>query len=67
MLKLSPKELKAIVKIRGIKVYKSISEDKLLSALSSTKPAKKSENSFEDPKPRIEKIKKEFNEELYSI
>ena len=33
MLNLSPKELKSIAKIRGIKCYKSMSEDKLLSAL----------------------------------
>ena len=33
MLKLSPKELKAIAKIRGIKGYKSMSEDRLLMLL----------------------------------
>ena len=33
MLNLSIKELEAITKIRGINVYKSISEDELLSAL----------------------------------
>ena len=38
MLNLSPKELKASAKIRGIKVYKSMSEDELLSALNSSKP-----------------------------
>ena len=32
---LSKKELKVIAKIRGIKGYKSISEDELLSALTS--------------------------------
>ena len=33
MLNLSPKELMVIAKIRGIKGYKSMSEDKLLRAL----------------------------------
>ena len=48
MLVLSPKELKAIAKMRGIKDYKTVSEDELLSALSSSKPLKKSENNFDD-------------------
>ena len=39
MLDLSTKELKAIAKIRGIKGYKSMSEE-LLSALNSSKPVK---------------------------
>ena len=38
---LSTKELKTIEKIRGIKGYKSMSEDELLSALTSSKPVKK--------------------------
>ena len=33
MLNQSRKELKAIARIRGIKCYKSMSEDRLLSAL----------------------------------
>ena len=41
MLDLSPKELKAITKIRGNKGYKSMSKDELLSALSSPKVKKK--------------------------
>ena len=40
-LKLSLEELKASAKIRGIKAYKSMSEDELLSALISSKPVKK--------------------------
>ena len=38
---LSAKELKGIAKIRGIKGYKSMSEDELLSDLTSSKPVKK--------------------------
>ena len=38
---LSTKELKIIAKIRGIKGYKSISEDELLSSLTSSKPVTK--------------------------
>ena len=38
MLKLSPNELKEVLKMRGIKGYKSMSEDELLSALISSKP-----------------------------
>ena len=41
MLNLSSKELKSSAKIRGIKDYKSMSEDELLSALISSKPVKK--------------------------
>ena len=69
MLNLSPKELKAIGKIRGIKGCKSMSEDRLLSALKASESLKESEKNFDDTKPkinfskpRIEKIRKEFNE-----
>ena len=41
MLDLSLKELKAIAKIRGIKDYKSISKDKLLSILDKSEQAKR--------------------------
>ena len=41
---LSTKELKAIAKIRHIKGYKSMSEDELLSALTSSKPVQKVKN-----------------------
>ena len=51
MLNLSPKELKAIVKIRGIKGYESMPENKLLSAL------KASEREMNFDQTRIEKIR----------
>ena len=53
MLNLSPKELKAIAKIRGIKSYKSMSEDRLLSALKASESLKESGNNFDDTKPKI--------------
>ena len=62
-LELSLDKLKAIAKIRGIKGYKSMSEDEILSAFNLSKPAKKGKKpkaSFS--KARIEKIRKEFNE-----
>ena len=43
MLNLSPKELTAVAKIRGIKGYKSMSEDELLAALTSSKPVRQGE------------------------
>ena len=46
MLKQSPKEVKEVAKIRGIKGYKSMSEDELLSALISSKPVKKVKRSL---------------------
>ena len=46
MLSLSLKELKAIAKIRGIQGYKSMSEDELLSALTSSKPVKNQKQIF---------------------
>ena len=42
MLDLSTKELKAIAKIRGIKGYKSMSEDELLDVLTLSKLVNKS-------------------------
>ena len=59
MLNLSPKELKVIAKMRGIKSYKSMSKDELLSAFNL------SEINFS--KARIEKIRKEFNESRHKF
>ena len=41
MLNLSIKELKVVAKITGIKGYKNMSENELLSFLTSSKPVKK--------------------------
>ena len=57
-LNLSLKELKLIAKIRGIKCYKSISNEKLLSALDELEPAG-SGNNFDNV--RIKKIREDFN------
>ena len=68
MLNLSPKKLKANAKIRGIKGYKSMSEDELLGTFISSKPvrkSKKTETNFS--KARIEKIRKEFNESRHKF
>ena len=59
MINLSLKELKTIAKIRGIKGYKSMSEEKLLSVFNEWKSVKESGKNYDDA--RIEKIKKDFN------
>ena len=59
MVNLSLNELKTITKIRGIKGYKSMSEERLLSVLNGSESVKESEKIFDDA--RIEKIKKDFN------
>ena len=63
----SSEEIKDVAKLlaqkRGIKGYKSMSEDELLSAIISPKQLKKSEKpKINFSKPGIEKIRKEFNE-----
>ena len=72
MLNLSLEELNAIAKIRGIRGYESMSGDIeywLLSALKASESLKESGKNFDDTKPkikfsipRIEKIRKKFNE-----
>ena len=71
MLNLSLKELKLIAENRGITGYRSMSESRLLSALKGSESLKESEKNFDDTKPTIdfsepgiEKIKKEFNEDI---
>ena len=61
MLNLSLNELKLVAKLRGIKGYKSMSKEKLLSALSESELVESatplSKNSFDDEKlKKIEKI-----------
>ena len=60
--------------MRGIKGYKSMSEDELLSALNAPESLKESEKNFDDTKPkinfskaRIEKIRKQFNESRHKF
>ena len=56
MLNLSLNELKLVAKRRGIKGYKNMSKERLLSALSELVES----NSFDDE--RLKKIRKGFNE-----
>ena len=61
MLNLSLNELKLVTKLRGIKGYKSMSKEKLLSALSESESVESatplSKNSFDDEKlKKTEKI-----------
>ena len=68
----SSEELKEIAKLlagkRGIKGYKGMSEDELLSALISSKPVKKCEKpKMNFSKTRIEKIRKEYYESRYKF
>ena len=60
MLNLSLNKLKLIAKSRGIKGYKSMSKERLLSFLNESESVKGSEKNFDDA--RIEKIKNDFNE-----
>ena len=65
---LSTKELKAIAKIRGIKGYKSMSEDELLSTLTLSNPVKKGKKTKTNfSKARIEKIRKKISELRYNF
>ena len=58
MLNLLLNELKQISKMRWIKVYKSMSEERLINSINESEPVKESEKNFGDA--RIEKIKKDF-------
>ena len=53
MLNLSPKELKAVARIRGIKGYKGMCED----VLKASELLKESEQNFDDTKPKINFLK----------
>ena len=59
MLNLSLNELKLVAKIRGIKGDKSMSKERLLSALSESESVE-SKNSFDDKKSK--NIREDFNE-----
>ena len=74
MQDLSPNESKLIERVRSIKGYENMSEDELISALIVSKSVKKSEKNFDDTKlkinfskPRIESIRKKFNELKYKF
>ena len=61
MLNLSLNELKVAAKSRGIKSYKSMPKERLLSALSKTELVERiSEKNFDDE--RLKKIRKDFIE-----
>ena len=67
-LELSLEELKAVAKIRGIKGYKIMSEDKTLSAFNLSKPAKRGKKPKANfSKGRTENIRKEFNESRHKF
>ena len=59
MINLSLNELKLVAKSRGIKGYKSMSKERLLSVLSESELVG-SEKNFDDE--RLKKIRKYFNE-----
>ena len=59
ILNLLIKELRVIAKMRGIKGYKSLSEDELLTTLNLSK------TNFSEA--RIQKIRKEFNESRHKF
>ena len=58
MLNLSLNELKLVAKLRGIKGYKSMSKEKLLSALSESESAGSGSQFYN---VRIKKIREDFN------
>ena len=64
MLNLSLNELKLVAKNRGIKGYKSMSKEKLLSVFSEPGSAG-SEKKFDDK--RLKRIRKDFSESRYKF
>ena len=58
MVNVSLNESKAIAKIRGIKGYKSIFEERLLSILNESESEKESENNFDEIIERREENRK---------
>ena len=58
MLNLSLNELKLVAKSRGIKCYKTMSKERLLSALSESELESEKDSSDK----RLKKIRKDFNE-----
>ena len=58
MLNLSLNELKLIARSRRIKIYKSMSKEKLLSALNESQSAKSKKNL---DNAKIKKIREDFN------
>ena len=67
-MKLSIEELKAVAEIRGIKGYKTMSKNELLSVLTPSKPVKEGKKPNPNfSKARIEEIRKEFNESRYKF
>ena len=60
MSELSLNKLKLVTKSRGIKVYRSMSKERLLSTLSKSGLVE-SKNSFVDK--RLKKVRKDFNDE----
>ena len=59
MSELSLNELKLVAKSRGIKGYKSMSKERLLSAFIKSESVE-SKNSFDDE--RLKKVRKDFND-----
>ena len=64
MLDLSLNEQKPIAKNKGIKGYKSMSEERLLSAFNESESVKESGKSFDDS--RIKRIREEILEEIFT-
>ena len=59
-LNLSMDDLKIFSKIKGIRDFKNMSEERLISSINESVKKKKKEKNFDDS--RIEKIKIDFNE-----